>query len=104
MPAMDVEGKPRRLVSPRAAPTRSHTPHPHPSDLFNDDFSYKRKLKIKLPTPDGVVSTLGEAWQGWMQGLLLLAGFLIHDVSPFPPIPTHARRHGRAKGICPPRA
>jgi len=25
-------------------------------DLFNDDFSYKRKLKIKLPTPDGVVS------------------------------------------------
>jgi hypothetical protein len=26
------------------------------TDLFNDDFSYKRKLKIKLPTPDGVVS------------------------------------------------
>lgn len=27
------------------------------ADLFNDDFSYKRKLKIKLPTPDGVTWT-----------------------------------------------
>lgn len=37
----------------------TYTCYPRPSpptDLFNDDFSYKRKLKIKLPTPDGVVS------------------------------------------------
>lgn len=27
------------------------------ADLFNDDFSYKRKLKIKLPTPNGVTWT-----------------------------------------------
>jgi len=37
--------------------TRDELPCISPStDLLNDDFTYKRKLKIKLPTPDGVVS------------------------------------------------
>jgi len=27
------------------------------TELLTDDFGYKRKLKIKLPTPNGVVST-----------------------------------------------
>lgn len=48
--------------------TSGLTNHPlhSPTDLFNDDFSYKRKLKIKLPTPDGVVSGVRGGRDGWV--------------------------------------
>jgi hypothetical protein len=44
------------FVELRSEPSRVVNAPPDSPDLFNDDFSYKRKLKIKLPTPNGVVS------------------------------------------------
>ena len=51
-------------TNPRLPLTRPTHPLPPSADLFNDDFSYKRKLKIKLPTPDGVVRALAGIGRG----------------------------------------